>query len=78
MEDNIQHLAGANMDIDLTTVAGQIAWQQDKCPWNAAEQSSNHCCAIKHTFICEFFCGIDYPDIVKCCYPDPNPNEEQG
>jgi hypothetical protein len=66
-------LKGANMDIDLATPAGQIAWQQEPCPWNAAEGASAHRCAVKNISLCPYFCGVEYPDTLLCCYPDPNP-----
>ena len=73
MDDVIRKLDGANMDIDLTTPAGEIVWQQDTCPWNAAEGSRDHRCAVKNVSICPYFCGIEYLDFVLCCYPHPNP-----
>ena len=39
MNKTIKKLDGANMDIDLATPAGVIAWEQDKCPWNEAEKT---------------------------------------
>ena len=41
MNDLIRKLYGANMDIDLATPAGVIAWVQDKCPWNEAEKTQS-------------------------------------
>ncbi len=75
-EDNnkiIKKLDGANMDIDLTTENNDISWDQDKCPWNEAENSNEHKCAIKNISICPYFCGIEYLDNVLCCYPNNNP-----
>ena len=69
----IRKLDGANMDIDLTTSKKMISWKQDKCPWNDAEKTNEHKCAIKNVSICSFFCGIEYQDNVLCCYPDKNP-----
>lgn len=69
-------LAGANMDIDLVTPPGQISWQQDRCPWNAAEGTETHRCAVKNVSICPYFCGVEYLDTVVCCYPDENPNQK--
>jgi hypothetical protein len=66
-------LTGANMDIDLATLAGQISWQQARCPWNAAEGSDQHRCAVKNVSICPYFCGVEYLDTLLCCYPDENP-----
>jgi hypothetical protein len=72
-EDIMQKLSGANMDIDLTTPLDEISWEQSKCPWNVAENTNEHRCAIRSTSICKYFCGIDYLDTVKCCYPNENP-----
>ena len=66
-------LKGANMDIDLATPAGQIAWSQAKCPWNAVEATDLHRCAVKNISICPYFCGVEYLDTLLCCYPDENP-----
>ena len=63
------------MDIDLTTENKDISWNQDKCPWNAVENSNEHKCAIKDISICPYFCGIEYLDNVLCCYPNKNPNK---
>jgi hypothetical protein len=71
----IQKFDGANMDIDLTTERKEIDWSQDKCPWNEAEKTDEHKCAIKNVSICPYFCGIEYLDNVLCCYPNKNPNE---
>jgi hypothetical protein len=72
MDDTIKRLDGANLDIDLTT-SGTIQWQQDRCPWNAAEGAETHRCAVKNVSICPYFCGIEYLDNVLCCYPHENP-----
>ncbi len=69
----MRKLRGANMDIDLTTRADAISWSQDPCPWNAAEHTNTHQCAVKNTSICPFFCGVEYLDTLLCCYPHPNP-----
>jgi hypothetical protein len=69
----IKKLAGANMDIDLTTPGDVIAWEQSQCPWNEAEKTSEHRCAVKNVSICPYFCGIEYLDQVLCCYPHKNP-----
>lgn len=63
-------LSGANMDIDLCTPPDQIAWTQDKCPWNADEGKETHRCAIKNVSICKYFRGIEPLDSVVCAYPD--------
>jgi len=73
MEESIRKLKGANMDIDLATPKGMIAWEQDRCPWNEAENTTMHMCAVKNVSICEYFCGIEYLDNLLCCYPNPNP-----
>jgi hypothetical protein len=71
-------LAGANMDIDLATPTGQISWSQAKCPWNDREGGNQHRCAVKNISICQYFCGVEYPDNLLCCFPDENPNREQS
>jgi hypothetical protein len=73
IESTMNTLAGANMDIDLVTPAGQISWSQEKCPWNAREGSDPHHCAVKNISICQYFCGVEYPDTLLCCFPDENP-----
>lgn len=72
-ENVIQKLDGANMDIDLITPEDKISWEQDACPWNAAENDSIHKCAMKNISICPYFCGVEYQDKVLCCYPYDNP-----
>ncbi len=71
----ILKLKGANMDIDLASPANQIAWQQDPCPWNRAEGTGTHRCAVKNVSICPYFCGVAYLDTLLCCYPDKNPHQ---
>jgi hypothetical protein len=61
------------MDVDLATPPGMIAWQQDACPWNIAEGTDAHRCAVKNVSICPHFCGVEYLDTLLCCYPNPNP-----
>jgi hypothetical protein len=73
MDEIIQKLSGANMDIDLATPVGDISWKQDNCPWNRAENSREHKCAVKNVSICRFFCGVEYLDKLLCCFPHPNP-----
>lgn len=64
-------LDGANMDIDLVS-EDKTSWKQTKCPWNEAEKTNSHKCAVKNVSICDYFCGIEYLDNVICCYPDKN------
>ena len=68
--DKIKELQGANMDIDLISV--NIGWNQACCPWNEAENTKEHKCAVKDTSICKYFCGIKYLDKVLCSYPIEN------
>ncbi|MBT4376971.1 hypothetical protein HOD29_06360 [archaeon] len=70
-EKEIIKLDGANMDIDLVS-ADKISWRQMKCPWNEAENTDEHKCAVKNISICKYFCGIEYLDNVLCCYPNEN------
>ncbi len=48
-------LKGANMDIDLASPQGSITWEQDGCPWNKAEGTNQHRCAVKNVSICPSF-----------------------
>jgi hypothetical protein len=73
MNEMIRKLKGANMDIDLATPPENIAWEQDRCPWNEAEGTDIHKCAVKNVSICPYFCGVEYLDTVLCCYPNDNP-----
>jgi hypothetical protein len=68
--DQIHRLKGANMDIDLATPRDQIAWEQDHCPWNEAENTDEHRCAVKNVSICRYFRGVEYMDTLLCSYPD--------
>jgi hypothetical protein len=45
------------MDIDLATADEKISWKQDKCPWNLAEQTNLHRCAVKNVSLCHYFRG---------------------
>ena len=66
-EMKIREFSGANMDIDL--VSDNVGWDQSACPWNEAEQTKEHKCAVKDISICKYFCGIRYLDSVLCSYP---------
>jgi hypothetical protein len=77
MEELIKKLNGANMDIDLATPKGMIAWQQDECPWKKDENTNQHKCAVKNVSIYRYICGIEYLDSLLCCYPHPNPFERK-
>lgn len=68
MNENIKKLMGANMDIDFSN----SNFGNSKCPWNIAENSIEHKCAVKNTSICKFFCGVQYLDSVLCSYPHEN------
>jgi GNAT superfamily N-acetyltransferase len=61
------------MDIDLATPPGEISWPQDPCPWNVAEETSAHRCAVKNVSICPHFGGVEALDTVLCSYPAPSP-----
>ena len=78
MKVEILKLDGANMDIDLATPGDQIVWKQDSCPWNIAENTSQHKCAVKNISICPYFCGIEYQDYVLCCDPHNNPYRDKS
>jgi hypothetical protein len=73
MDIKIRSLDGANMDIDLVTPHEEIGWKQDPCPWNEVDGTMEHRCAVKNVSICPYFCGIEFDDIVMCCYPYENP-----
>ncbi|RLD53736.1 MAG: hypothetical protein DRJ01_18980 [Bacteroidetes bacterium] len=75
--DKIKELKGANMDIDLATESDKIAWEQDQCPWNKADNTKEHKCAVKNVSICKYFCGIKYIDTVLCSYPNKNPYDKE-
>lgn len=69
MKEKTRELRGANMDIDLVSELKDIQWVQDKCPWNLAENTKEHKCAVKNISICKHFRGIKKPDKVICAYP---------
>ena len=69
MDEPIRKLAGANMDIDLATPRGAIAWEQQQCPWNLAENTTEHRCAVKNVSLCRYFRGVEYIDTLLCAYP---------
>jgi hypothetical protein len=73
MDTIIKKLTGANMDIDMATPTGTINWKQDECPWNEAENTDEHKCAVKNISICRHFCGVEFLDTLLCCFPHPNP-----
>jgi hypothetical protein len=74
----IRKLGGANMDIDLATPEDRIQWKQGKCPWNETEGTNEHKCAVKNISICRYFCGVEYLDILLCCYPNENPLKDSA
>jgi hypothetical protein len=52
-ETKIKVLTGANMDVDL--VSENVGWDQSICPWNEAENTKEHKCAVKNISICIYF-----------------------
>jgi len=62
----MKELKGANIDIDLTSP--DVDWKQDRCPWNEAEGTDCHKCAVKDVSICKYFEGIKKWDTVLCGY----------
>ena len=70
MSASIHKLKGANMDIDLATPPEDIGWRQDACPWNTAEGTQEHRCAIKNISICPYFRGVEHLDTLLCSYPE--------
>ena len=69
VNEQIRKLGGANLDIDLATPPEQIAWPQAKCPWNEAERTDQHRCAVKNVSICRYFRGVEPLDTLLCGYP---------
>lgn len=68
MDDRIKKRIGSNMEIDFSNKN----WGDSVCPWNVAEGTDEHKCAVKDTSICKYFCGIQYLDSVLCSYPHEN------
>jgi hypothetical protein len=66
LDDEVRELKGSNLDIDLTTPREKLAWERADCPWNLAEKTTEHKCAVKDVSICKHFKGIKAPDIVLC------------
>ena len=66
--EKIRELKGGNMDIELIPNPS-VPWPQDSCPWNIAEDTTVHKCAIKNVSICDYFRGVKPFDIVQCAYP---------
>ena len=64
----IRELQGGNLDLDLLPNP-EVAWHQDACPWNMAENTATHRCAVKNISMCKYFEGIKNLDIVLCSYP---------
>ncbi len=65
-------LRGGNFDLDLCS-ADSVEWEQDPCPWNTAEKTGCHRCAVKNTSICEYLAGLgdrESLDTVYCTYPE--------
>ncbi len=70
MDDKVKGLRGGNLDIDLASDG--VDWKLTQCPWNVADNSNKHKCAVKGTSICKYFCGIKFLDSVLCSYPHEN------
>ena len=68
MDSKVKRLKGANMDIDFSN----LDFGNSQCPWNIAEGTKGHRCAVKDTSICKYFCGVQYLDSVLCSYPYEN------
>ncbi len=78
MSARIRKFRGANMDIDMASPQEDIAWAQDRCPWNDAENTATHRCAIKNISICPYFRGVEYVDTLLCSYPENRPSLTQS
>jgi len=50
MSETVRELRGGNMDIDLVPKPNP-KWKQDPCPWNEADGSTAHLCAVKDTLL---------------------------
>jgi hypothetical protein len=72
MNEQIRKLKVANMDIDVATQQGSVAWEQDNCPWNEAEGTNVLKCALKNVSICPYFFGVEYLDTLLRRYPNEN------
>lgn len=68
MDNRVVKLMGANMDIDFSNEQ----FGHSQCPWNVADRTGEHRCAVKDVSICKYFCGIQYLDSVLCSYPHEN------
>ena len=68
MDSRINKLMGSNMDIDFSN--GDFG--NSVCPWNEADNTNEHKCAVKNTSICPYFCGVQFLDSVLCSYPYEN------
>ena len=66
MNSRINKLIGSNMDIDFSNKD----FGNSQCPWNVAEGTYKHKCAVKNISICKYFCGIQLLDSVLCSYPN--------
>lgn len=64
----IHELKGGNLDLDLLPNP-LVTWEQDRCPWNEADKSGIHKCAVKNVSMCDYFEGIRAPDTVLCSFP---------
>lgn len=68
MNEKIRGIIGSNLDIDFSNGS----FGNSVCPWNEAENTNEHKCAVKNTSICKYFCGVKYLDSVLCSYPYEN------
>lgn len=69
MQSEIKKLHGGNLDLDLIPRV-ECGWEQDACPWNLTDGTTEHRCAVKNTSICDYFRGIEYVDTILCSYPN--------
>ena len=66
MDSRVKMLMGSNMDIDFIS---DVKFGDTQCPWNVAEDTNEHKCAVKSVSICKYFCGVQLLDSVLCSYP---------
>jgi hypothetical protein len=59
---NFIKIPGGNIDIDFSKTEG-MSWEPGTCPWGP-----EHKCAVKNTSMCDYFEGVEAPDIILCSY----------
>jgi hypothetical protein len=62
-------LKGANLCLRMSSPTIKVPWEQDECPWNKAENTDKHECAILSGDVCPYYKGVEGFDNVLCAYP---------